>query len=114
MTTRQRSEAQEALLLDLTNLGLRPRRGHDLRRTFITLAQADGAARNVLEAMTHGPRGDIVDLYTSFPWPVMCREMAKFQPRATGAEASAGTERPDSLQPSSQRTKRLGIAGKKM
>jgi hypothetical protein len=74
---RQQSEAQEALLLDLQKLGLRPRRGHDLRRTFITLAQADGADRNASKSMTHGARGDIVDVYTSLPWPVTCREIAK-------------------------------------
>lgn len=48
-------------------LGLRRRRGHDLRRTFITLAQVDGARRDLLETVTHGPRGDIVSIYTTFP-----------------------------------------------
>ena len=79
MTMRESPESQEALLGDLQRLGLRPRRGHDLRRTLITLAQSDGADKHVLEAMTHGPRGDIVNLYTSFPWEVMCREMAKLK-----------------------------------
>ena len=39
--------------------------------------QRDGADRRVLEAVIHGPRGDIINLYTTFPWPVMCREVAK-------------------------------------
>ena len=60
-------------------LGLRPRRGHDLRRTFITLAQVDGARRDLLETITHGPRGDIVSVYTTFPWPALCAEVAKLQ-----------------------------------
>jgi hypothetical protein len=36
-------EAHKALHDDLTLLELRPRRGHDLPRTFITLAEVDGA-----------------------------------------------------------------------
>lgn len=83
-TVRQPSEAQAALLGDLAMLGLRTRagarqnrRGHDLRRTFITLAQVDGADRFKLEAVTHGPRGEIIDQYTSFPWPTLCAEVAK-------------------------------------
>jgi len=39
MTVRQSPESQEAFLNDLTTLAFRRRRGHDLRRTFITLAQ---------------------------------------------------------------------------
>jgi hypothetical protein len=60
-------------------LGLRKRRGHDLRRTFITLAQVDGARRDLLETVTHGPRGDIVSIYTTFPWPALCDEVAKLK-----------------------------------
>ena len=64
---------------DLDMLGLRRRRGHDLRRTFITLAQVDGARRDLLETVTHGPRGDIVSIYTTFPWPALCEEVAKLK-----------------------------------
>jgi integrase len=56
----------------LEQLQLRRRRGHDLRRTFITLARADGARRDVLEAITHGSRGNIVDVYTEWPWATLC------------------------------------------
>jgi integrase len=61
-TGRTKEEAQHALRQDLAKLGLRPRRGHDLRRTFITLAQVDGARRDLLETVTHGSRGDIVSV----------------------------------------------------
>ncbi len=61
---------------DLERLGIRPRRQHDLRRTFITLARADGARKDVLEWVTHGPRGDIVDLYTTLPWELLCEAVA--------------------------------------
>ena len=79
LTGRQSPESQSALLGDLATLGLRRRRGHDLRRTFITLAQVDGARRDLLETITHGPRGDIINIYTSFPWPALCAEVAKLK-----------------------------------
>ena len=47
-------------------------RSHDVRRTFIKLARSDGARKDVLEWITHGPRGDIVDLYTTLPWELLC------------------------------------------
>jgi len=78
-TERTRQEAPKALRLDLDALKLRERRGHDLRRTFITLAQVDGARRDLLETVTHGPRGDIVSVYTTFPWPALCAEIAKLK-----------------------------------
>lgn len=64
---------------DCDRVGLRRRRQHDLRRTFITLARTDGARRDVLEVITHGPRGNIVDIYTSLPWPLLCEEVAKLR-----------------------------------
>lgn len=51
---------------------------HDLRRSFVTLAQVDGASPTVLEAISHGPRGDIA-MYTSLPWPSLCAEISKMK-----------------------------------
>jgi integrase len=79
MTERTAQETPKQLHGDLDLLGLRRRRGHDLRRTFITLAQVDGARRDLLEAVTHGPRGDIVSVYTTFPWPALCEEVGKLK-----------------------------------
>ncbi|MEA2697565.1 MAG: hypothetical protein QOI66_1836, partial [Myxococcales bacterium] len=86
MTERQSPESQGAFLLDLAQLGLRTengesnnRRGHDLRRTFITLAQVDGARRDFLETISHGPRGDIMNVYTTLPWPALCEEVSKLK-----------------------------------
>ena len=64
---------------DLERLGLRRRRQHDLRRTFISLARADGARKDVLEHVTHGRPGGIIDLYTELPWPLLCEEVAKLR-----------------------------------
>ena len=71
-------DADDVFKSDLETLDLRGRRGHDLRRTFITLAQIDGARRDLLKVITHGPAsGDIINLYTTFPWPALCAEVAK-------------------------------------
>ena len=71
---------------DLDALGLRRRRVHDLRRAMISLARADGARKDLLEVVTHARRGDIVDVYTEFPWEVLCAEVAKLRIERRAAE----------------------------
>jgi len=74
------------LRLDLDVLGFRKRRFHDLRRTFITLAREDGADKEILQLCTHGARGqDVMDLYTSFGWATLCKQVSAIRlqrPRA--------------------------------
>ena len=86
MSERQSPESQAASLLDLGQLKFRiengednNRRGHDLRRTFITLAQVDGARRDILETVSHGPRGDIMNIFTTLPWQALCGEVSKLK-----------------------------------
>jgi integrase len=76
---RSRHHSLEKFREDLERLGLRRRRQHDLRRTFISLARTDGARKDVLERVTHGSRGDIVDMYTELPWALRCEEVAKLR-----------------------------------
>jgi integrase len=76
---RSRHHSRNKLLEDLARLGLRHRRGHDLRRTFVTLCRVDGARKDILEMISHNPRGNIVDIYTSMPWPSLCEEVAKLK-----------------------------------
>jgi hypothetical protein len=64
---------------DLTRIGLRARRGHDLRRTFVTLICADGGRTDILRPITHPGEKDIIGLYTTFPWPVVCEELLKLR-----------------------------------
>lgn len=65
---------------DLDRLGLRRRREHDTRRTLISLAQADGARKEVLEYITHGPsEADAFDEYTTWPWETQCEEILKLR-----------------------------------
>ena len=74
---------------DLARLGLRPRRQHDSRRTFISLCLADGARKDILRWVTHGPEGDIVDLYTTLPWHTLCEEVARLRIGVPEAEVIA-------------------------
>jgi len=64
---------------DLLRLGMRRRHQYDARRTFISLARGDGASKDILRWVTHGPTGDIVDDYTTLPWPALCAEAAKLR-----------------------------------
>jgi len=62
---------------DLERIGLRARRQHDARRTFISIARADGAVGDKLHFATHGADGDIMDDYTTLPWSALCDEVSK-------------------------------------
>ena len=58
---------------DLAALGLRPRRAHDLRRTFVSLARGAGAPKDLVAMITHTPRGaDVIDGYTTLEWEALC------------------------------------------
>ena len=74
---------------DLARLGFRKRRFHDLRRTFITLARVDGARADLLEMVSHAPRGDILNIYSTMPWPSLCAEVAKLQVERREGQVSA-------------------------
>lgn len=64
---------------DLEELNLRARRQHDTRRTFISLAIADGASRDLLRWVTHGPEGDVMSSYTTPPWDALCESVSKLK-----------------------------------
>jgi len=66
---------------DLLVLGFRHRRGHDLRRTIISLSREDGARKDILELCTHNlkKKGSSIDVYTTFPWEALCAEVAKLR-----------------------------------
>lgn len=76
----QRARAYRAWRRDLDRLGLRPRRLHDLRRTMISLARADGADPSIVRWITHTPaRGDMVEAYSSLPWETLCSAVARIR-----------------------------------
>ncbi len=82
---RTNSIVQKQFLKDLAMLGMRHRRGHDLRSALITLSQEDGAHQLILEACTHTPKsGKAISGYTRFSWSTRCAEVAKLQIRRPG------------------------------
>ncbi|MDB4952621.1 MAG: Mx8p12A [Myxococcales bacterium] len=78
---------------DLKALGLRHRRAHDARATFVTLALDDGADPNVVERLTHPPKSrSAFGLYNrGTQWAIACREVSKLKVarRSTAALAAA-------------------------
>ncbi len=86
----------------LVALELRRRRGYDLRRTFISLARSDGARRDLLKVVTHGADNvrDMMDLYSTFEWKVVCDEVSKLRiappaARPAGFATALATVDPD-------------------
>ena len=71
---------------DLDLLGLRPRRVHDFRRTFISLCRQDGARDDLLKWVTHGRPPGIMDVYTTPPWPALCAQMQALEMPAPHAD----------------------------
>jgi integrase len=79
----------ERFQADLKRIGLRGRRQHDDRRTFISLAREDLASKDLIRLVTHGPEGDIIDVYSEISWPSLCAEVAKLRvelPPGPGSE----------------------------
>jgi integrase len=88
---RDKNYARKRMVRDLVKLELRHRRAHDLRRTGISLARSDGADKETLRWGTHAPPATVMDLYTTFEWQAVCREVAKLRLGAgrVGAEREA-------------------------
>lgn len=70
---------KKAMRKDFALLGLRWRRYHDMRRTFISLALADGAVEAVLQRVTHGPKGDVISQYHTPSWSALCAAVERLQ-----------------------------------
>lgn len=87
-------DALYAFHRDLDALGLRRRRIHDARRTFISLALADGARKDILRWVTHGPSGDVMDLYTTHLWSALCAEVTRLNIRTEGLATPSLHEQP--------------------
>lgn len=64
---------------DLRKLGLRVRRFHDARSTFITLGTTDGAEEIWLERVTHNAKGTVVNQYRRKNWLKMCEAVTCLQ-----------------------------------
>jgi integrase len=79
--------ALKAFHRDLEMLGLRKRRLHDCRRTFISMAQDGGASKEVLRAITHPSPKDAFDLYSTPSWDARCAAVLCLRVGLKAAEA---------------------------
>ncbi|MCA9650333.1 MAG: hypothetical protein KC501_10515 [Myxococcales bacterium] len=79
--SRDKNYVRKQLLKDLGTLDLRVRRTHDLRRSFISHAQQDGAQPHVLIRLTHpsAKKATAFAGYTEFSWADFCCEVAKLR-----------------------------------
>jgi len=74
---------------DCERLGLRERRIHDTRRTFISLAMAGGASKDLLRWVTHAPPADQFSQYMTPPWSALCLAVLCFSIQLQGESGVA-------------------------
>ncbi len=99
----------EAFRLACKRLGLRDdRRQHDTRRTFVSLAQDDGATEARLRWITHGRKHGVMGLYDQPAWKALCEEMLKLQIRPL---TSAVVELPKAVAIGQREQRDLGTSG---
>ncbi len=71
-TALTKSAAYKAWLKVCRAAGVGNRSVHSTRHTFISLARRGGADKAVLELVTHNPKGEIIDRYTTRDWAELC------------------------------------------
>lgn len=75
-TSRVGSSVHKRWTHDLAVIGLRHRRIHDTRRTFVSLARDGGADDGKLKWISHGgDKRSMVDLYSGLAWPTLCAQV---------------------------------------
>lgn len=78
---RNRHTALKAIKRDLAVVGLRDRRVHDTRRSFISLGMDNGGLLHLRKWITHGrPKsGDAFDQYREPAWGALCSEVLRLE-----------------------------------
>lgn len=82
---RHSTKTWEQLHTDCATVGIRGRRVHDARRTFISLLQLDGAAPAKVKLISHGPEGSVIGDYTTLPWSDLCAQVSMLKIGLRGA-----------------------------
>jgi integrase len=85
MQFRRASGALKAHTEDCITIGVTPRRDHDMRHTFISLARSDGARVDMLEKVTHNAKGEMIDHYTHADFLAKCQAVACLRIDLSGA-----------------------------
>ena len=61
---------------DCARVGLRARRQHDSRRTWLSVVLAAGANETHAKWIAHGPPPTVLGAYMSMPWEALCAVVA--------------------------------------
>jgi integrase len=90
-----RSSAYKMWLRSCKAAGVTNRSVHSTRHTFITLTLRGGADRRIVERITHNPKQEIIDVYTTHEWAqfceaVLCIDSARASKTASGSGPSGG------------------------
>lgn len=90
-----RSSAYKMWLRSCKAAGVTNRSVHSTRHTFITLTLRGGAERRIVERITHNPKQEIIDVYTTHEWSefcraVLCLDSARASKPAPGSGSSGG------------------------
>jgi hypothetical protein len=88
MVFRRKNHSLHKLHEDLARLNLRPRRQHDLRRSFIGHAVDAGATRDRLRPGTHGLGTSILEMYDSPEWAACCEHVKRLRFPAPGVDTT--------------------------
>jgi len=110
MGARTRSKAGKDHRGDVELLGIyrRGRLTHGLRRRFISACRNASARAEVIELMTHNAKGEIVDLYTTWQWPTLCKVMECLP---SAANVLGTSEAPSTLHPANGGTEVVEAVG---
>lgn len=84
---RDASNSLKRFKIDLRVLGLRYRRQHDARRTWLSMVLAAGASETHAKWVAHGPPPTVLADYTTLPWATLCRVVEGLVPVRSTAES---------------------------
>ena len=108
-TAFSKSSVYKAWLRSCKAAEVKNRSVHSTRHTFITFARRGGADREVVELVTHNPKGTIVDRYTTRDWTELCQAVAAVTYVDAAVDAGNASSRLDG---SSSRTRTSSTFGK--
>lgn len=85
------SSSYKAWIASCAQAGVTNRSVHSTRHTFITMCRRGGAQKDIVQRITHNPKGDIVDQYTHFDWEPLCSAVLALTGALINTEIELGT-----------------------
>jgi hypothetical protein len=79
---------------DSKRVGIRERRQHDSRRTWLSTVLAAGANETHAKWIAHGPPPTVLGAYMSMPWETLCAVVAVLKVPALASRVRTLTVQP--------------------